>query len=227
MLHLSYVLADDPLAAWGQIAAIVLLLYMFVLIVIGLVLAFVLMLGLNWVRQKVELIKKLRPTVDSINTTTEDAVKGLLPPPPSPQYAAHATQEKIVRTVAQVPLYAHNVEQKIEQGSDKVAGAVIEFRARTEMAKGMLKAFFLPGLTHRPQEKTVLEQEGIGFRSPGYRMLVDQKVPDETSAEYGTGYVGGIKASQLKAAPVEVVTETPKELQNVPTAAEHKDVSIH
>lgn len=226
MLHLSYVLADDPLAAWGQIAAIILLLYMFVLIVIGLVLAFALMLGLNWVRQKAELIKKLRPTVDSINTTTEDATKGLLPPPSS-QYAAHATQEKIVRTVAQVPLYAHNVEQKIEQGSDKVAGAVIEFRARTEMAKGILKAFFLPGLTHRPQEKTVLEKEGIGYRSPGYRMLVDEKVPDEAPSEYGTGYVGGIKASQLKAAPVEVATETPKELQSLPTAVEHKDVAIH
>lgn len=225
MLHLSYVLADGALAAWGQIAAIVLLLYMFVLIVIGLVLAFVLMLGLNWIRQKAELIKKLRPTVDSINTTTEDAVKGLLPPPSS-QYAAHATQEKIVRTVAQVPLYAHNVEQKIEQGSDKVAGAVIEFRARTEMAKGMLKAFFLPGLTHRLQEKTVLEQEGVGFRSPGYRMLVD-KVSDETPSEYGTGYTGGIRSSQLKDSPVEVVTETPKELQNVPTAVEHKDVAIH
>jgi hypothetical protein len=225
MLHLSYVLADGALAAWGQIAAIILLLYMFVLIVIGLVLAFALMLGLNWVRQKAELIKKLRPTVDSINTTTEDAVKGLLPPPSS-QYAAHATREKIVRTVVQVPLYAHNVEQKIEQGSDKVAGAVIEFRARTEMAKGMLKAFFLPGLTHRPQEKTVLEQEGIGFRSPGYRMLVD-KVSDETPSEYGTRYTSGIRSSQLKDSPVEVVTETPKELQNVPTSVEHKDVAIH
>lgn len=225
MLHLSYVLADGALAAWGQIAAIILLLYMFVLIVIGLVLAFALMLGLNWVRQKAELIKKLRPTVDSINTTTEDAVKGLLPPPSS-QYAAHATQEKIVRTVAQVPLYAHNVEQKIEQGSDKVAGAVIEFRARTEMAKGMLKAFFLPGLTHRLQEKTALEQEGVGFRSPGYKMLVD-KVSDETPSEYSTGYTGGIRSSQLKDSPVEVVTETPKELQNVPTAVEHKDVAIH
>ncbi len=226
MLHLAYVIADDPLAAWGQVAAIILLLYMFILIVIGLVLAFALMLGLDWVRKKVELIKKLRPTVDSINTTTEEAVKGLLPPPSS-EYAPHATQEKIVRTVAQVPLYAHNVEQKIEQGSDKVAGAVIEFRARTEMAKGMLKAFFLPGLTHRPREKTVLEKEGIGFRSPGYKMLVDQKVPDETPSEYGTGYVGGIKSSQLKDAPVEVMTETPKELQNLPSAIEHKDVAIH
>ena len=226
MLYVPYVLADDALAAWGQIAALVLLVYMFVLIVIGLALALVLLLGMTWVRQKVELIKKLRPTVDSINTTTESAIKGTLPAPSS-QYTEHATQDKIVRTVAQVPFYAHNAEQKIEQGSDKVAGAVIEFRARTEMAKGMLKAFFLPGLTHRPQEKTLLEQEGVGFRSPGYKMLVDRKVPDGAPIEYGTGYTGGIRASQLKDEPVEVVTETPKELQKVPTSVERKDVAIH
>lgn len=214
-----YVLASDGLAAWGQIAAIVLLLYLFILIVVGLALALALLLGLTWVRQKAELIKKLRPTVDSINTTTEAAIHGTLPP--SAQYADD-TKDKIARSVAKVPVYAHTAEEKIEQGSDKVAGAVIEFRARTEMAKGILKAFFLPGLTHRPQ--TVLEEEGVGFRSPGYKMLVDQQVPADAAIGYGSG---NIQASQIKGESVDVVTETPKELQNIPARAEHKDVAIH
>lgn len=218
-----YVFADG-LAEWGQVAAIVILLYLFVLIVVGVALALVLLLGLTWVRQKVELIKKLRPTVDSINTTSEAALKGL---PPGSHYAGDDTKDKIVRSVAQVPTYAHTVEQKVEQGSDRVAEVVIEFRARTEMAKGMLKAFFLPGLTERPQ--TVLEEEGIGFRSPGYKMLVDEKIPTDSAVEYGTSYTtGNIRASELKDAPVTVSVETPKELQSLPETTDvRKDAAIH
>ena len=214
-----YVLASNPLAALGQIAAIVLLLYLFILIVVGLALALALLLGLTWVRQKAELIKKLRPTVNSINTTTEAAIHGTLPP--SSPYADD-TKDKIARSVAKVPVYAQTAEQKIEHGSDKVAGVVIEFRARTEMAKGILKAFFLPGLTHRPP--TVLEEEGVGFRSPGYKILVDEKIPTNAAVGYGGGT---IRASQIKDASVDVVTETQKELRNIPARDEHKDVAIH
>src|SRR5690348_8286594 len=110
-----YILASDPIAPWGQTAAIVILIYLLVSILIGLGLAFALMLGLTWVRQKAELIKRLRPTVDSVNHTTEEAIKGTLPPP-GPR------DNKIVRTVAEIPAYAHTVEEKVEQGSDKVAG---------------------------------------------------------------------------------------------------------
>ncbi|GAC1311245.1 MAG: hypothetical protein NVSMB27_47980 [Ktedonobacteraceae bacterium] len=201
-----YILASDPLAAWGQTAAIVLLVYMLVSILIGVVLAFVLLLGLTWVRGKVELIKKLRPTVDSVNTTTEKAIKGTLP-------AARADDNKIVRVVAEIPVQAHSIEQRVEQGSDRVAAAVIEFRARTMMAKGIVKAFFLPGLTHRTQ--TALEKEGVGFRSPGFRMLMGEKAPVDAPTGPGEGYTGNITASQLKDAPVEVVASPPKELQSV------------
>src|SRR5947209_3504463 len=155
------VLAGDPLAPWGEAAAVILLFYMFLSVIIGLAVAVGLLLGLTWVREKVELIKKLRPTVDSVNTTSEAAIKGALPP-------AGSTDNKIVRTVAEVPAYTHTIEKKVEEGSDRVTSAVIEFRARTEMAKTVLKSFFLPGLTHgRP---TTLLEEGAGFKSPGYRM---------------------------------------------------------
>ena len=38
---------------------------------------------------------------------------------------------------------------------------------------------------------------------------------------------GNIQASQIKGESVDVVTETPKELQNIPARDEHKDVAIH
>jgi len=201
-----YVLADDPLALWGQVAAIILLFYMFLSVIIGLAVALGLMLGLAWAREKVELIKRLRPTVDSINTASEAAIKGALPPP-------RANDNKIVHTVAEVPAYTHTIEKKVEEGSDRVASAVIEFRARTEMAKTVLKSFFVPGLTHgRP---TALQEEGVGFKSPGYRMLVEETGP-------GTGYAGAIRASQLKEAPVQVETSPPQETRRADT--ETRDV---
>ncbi len=196
--------AGDPLAPWGQAAAIVILLYMVIVVVISLGLAFGLMFAFSLVRDKVELVKKIRPTVNNINETSEAAMKGTLP-------EAGAAENKVVRAVAQIPAYAHTAEQKVEQGSDRVAQVVIEFRARTEMAKQVVKAFFLPGLTRRPQ--TALEQEGVGFKSPGYRMLVEEKAPEAAPGEVGDGYIRGIKPSEIREEPVEVVTAPPPELQ--------------
>ena len=198
-----YVLASDPLAPWGQVAAVILLFYMFLSVIIGVAVALGLMVGLAWVREKVELIKRLRPTVESINKTSEAAIKGALPPP-------GPSDNKIVHTVAEVPAITHTIEEKVEEGSDRVASAVIEFRARTEMAKTVLKSFFVPGLTHG-QPATLLE-EGVGFKSPGYRMLVE-----ETGA--GTGYAGAIRASQLKEAPAGVETSPAQETQRADTEA--------
>src|SRR6266487_2111573 len=156
-------LASDPLAMWGHIAAIILLIYLLVFILIGLALAFVLLVGMTWVREKVELIK-------------------------------------MIRTAAEIPAYAHEIETKVDEVSDRVASAVIEFRARSMMAKSMLKAFFLPGLAHRTQAQL----EGVGFRSPGYRILIEEKASGDEVVGAGEGYAGSIKASQLKDAPVEV-----------------------
>jgi len=60
---------------------------------------------------------------------------------------------------ALVPAYAHSVEQKVEHGSDRVAGVVIEFRARTVMVTGTLKALFLPGLDNRQRPRRPAWQE--------------------------------------------------------------------
>jgi hypothetical protein len=51
------------------------------------------------------------------------------------------------------------------------------------MTKTMLKAFFLPGLTNRPQNQ--LEAEGTGFKSPDYRILMEEQAPEDRSATPG------------------------------------------
>ncbi len=194
---MQYVLASSSLLPpLGQAAAIILLLYFLIVILLGLGLTLGLMFGLGWVREKTELIKKLRPTVESVNTTTESALQGNMP-------ASTANSNKIIRTVAEVPAHAHDIEKKIEQGSDRVAEVVIEFRARTQMTKAIVKAFFLPGLTYRQPSLSVLEEEGVGFKSPGYRMLVEETVPTPEIGA-GTGYAGAIHASDIKQAPVKV-----------------------
>jgi hypothetical protein len=187
---LLYILAGDPLAPWGQAAAIILLLYMFIYILIGLAVSAALAFGFAWVRQKAELIKKLRPTVESVNHTLEEANKGELPPP-------GPDENKIVRAIAEVPMTVTKVEKKVDEGSERVAHGVIEFHARTEMVKQMAKAFFLPGLTRRTS-RSQLEEAGVDFKSPGYRMLMD-KAATEVPSGTGDGNSQAVGASQIRA----------------------------
>ncbi len=142
-------LVSNGLAPWGQAAAFIIALYVFVSIIIGLVLVAVLMFLLAWLREKSELIKKIRPNLDQLNQALLAVKRG----DPLPSEVA---DNKLMQVVTQVPKVAatlpekaSNIEQKVERGSDRVAGAVIELRARTEMVKSMAKAFFLPGLTKR------------------------------------------------------------------------------
>ena len=186
---LLYMLAGDPLAPWGQAAAIILALYMFVYILIGLAVSAALMLGFAWVRQKAELIKKLRPTVESVNHTLEEANQGELPPP-------GPDENKIVRAVAELPMRVTTIEKKVDEGSERVAHAVIEFRARTVMVKEIAKAFFLPGLAHR-NSGSQLDEAGIDFKSPGYRMLMEKAAEVPSGTEDGNTQAVG--ASQIRA----------------------------
>jgi|SRR5581483_4538212 len=144
---MGYVLASGGLAPWGQAAAFIIALYIFISIVVGLALAAALMFLLAWLREKSELIKKLRPTVNEINEALEASRRG----DPLP---AEMADNRLVKAVAQIPKVAatlpgrsSEIEQKVEQGSNRVAEAVIEFSARTQQAKALVRAFFLPGLT--------------------------------------------------------------------------------
>jgi hypothetical protein len=186
-MSMQYVFASTPIDAWGQAAAIILVIELFFFVLIGLALIGALMFGLAWVRQKTELIKQLRPTVESVNTTTEEAIHGTLPPP-------GPDENKVVRTIAEVPAKIDDVEKKIDQGADRVAEAVIEFRARTVMVEGMIKAFFAPRAVQQQLEERRVD---VGFASPGYRRLVEERVP-EVPDQVGNAFVGTVQSDEIK-----------------------------
>jgi hypothetical protein len=146
---MGYVLAGGGLAPWGQAAAFIIGLYVFVSIIVGLALTAALMFLFAWIREKAELIKKLRPMILEMNEALEASRRGDPLPPEVADNKIVATVARVPRAAATLPARASSIEQKVERGSDRVAAAVIEFRARTEMVKGMAKAFFLPGLTRR------------------------------------------------------------------------------
>lgn len=145
------------LAPWGQAAALVILLYVFISILVGAVLAAALMFLFAWVREQAEQLKKVRPMLVQVNDALIAAQRGEAIP-------NEVADNKVVQVVTQVPRVANralqtttNVEQKVEAGSERVSDAVIEFRARTEMVKTMARAFFLPGL-NRPRPLTTEQQ---------------------------------------------------------------------
>lgn len=164
---MGFTSAWGGLAPWGQAAALVILLYVFVSIIIGVILTAVLMFLFAWIREKAELLKKLHPALNQINDALVAAQRGESIPD-------ELADNQLVQIVTQVPKVANSalsatttIEQKVDTGSARVADAVIEFRARTEMVKTMARAFFLPGLMRprpvAPEEQLVpLESEQIG-----------------------------------------------------------------
>ncbi len=156
------------LATWGQIAGIILVIELFFFVLIALLLNALLMFLFAWIREKAELVKKLRPAVDSVNAMATSSIKGSI-------YSPGIRGNKVVQTVTHLPAQMHAIEEKVEQGTDRVASAVIEFRARTVMVQGIIKAFFLPGLMAR-QRKPLLE----GPDSKGLAMLGERASAKET-----------------------------------------------
>lgn len=158
----NVVLADSGLAPWGQAAAIILLLYLFVVVILGLAMTAALMFTLVWLREKVEVIKKARPAINQMNDALENAQRGEPLPPELADNQFIQVVSQIPRVTAALPDRASAIERKVEQGSDRVVHAVIEFHARTEMVKSMARAFFLPGLTRRrarPVSQTTAQPE--------------------------------------------------------------------
>jgi len=146
----------------GQIAAIIICLFMFVLLLLSVVFNLAMVFGMSWLREKIRVIKLLRPTVESVNKATESALQGV---------PLDESQHRMIRTAASIPTTMHNLEKKVDQSTEKVADAVIEFRARTVQAKTILKAFFLPGLMHQRLEKPVDDEASLESNGPGYQML--------------------------------------------------------
>jgi hypothetical protein len=168
------VVTGDLLIQLGYVAAIILLIYLLVNILLGLILAVGLMFGFAWVEEKAELIKKLRPTIKSVNealrnpeAVKEESANVLVKAIHSVQTAA------IPQKIEGVEHSVQSVEQKVGQGADRVAGAMIEFRARTAQVQGVLKAFFLPGLTRKSPYRHVLPEVAMGVNEQSLRESAD------------------------------------------------------
>jgi len=172
---------SDILTQLGQAAAIILSIYLFVNILIGLAFALVFMFAVAWVGEKAELIKKLRPTVKSVNEAIKNPEDG-------------ASSNKLVEVVHSIQKAAipqkiegvqhsvQGVEQKVNQGADRVAGALIEFRARTAQAQGVLKAFFLPGLTRRRPDRYALLEAATGASERSLEDGASASLPPSSSS---------------------------------------------
>jgi hypothetical protein len=169
------VFAVNPiLAIAGQIAAIVICLFLLILVLLAVAVNLGMAFGLSLLRDKIEVVKKLRPYVESINTETKETVRNNALPEES--------ENRVARVVANVPLQMNKIDQKIEQTSDRVANAVIEFRARTEQAKIIARIFFLPGSLKQRARPVKVEKEDLQFQRPGYRPFIEGR-PEEISAK--------------------------------------------
>lgn len=151
-----FVSAANPiLAMLGQIAAIVICLFMLIFVLLAVAFNAVMTFAMSWVREKADLIKMLRPTVESINKASESVSQGVAPT---------ANENAIVRRVASLPASAHAIDEKVQRSTDRIANAVIEIRARTVQMQTVVKAFLLPGLMKRkpaiPAADGVLEVKG-------------------------------------------------------------------
>lgn len=164
------VLADNNpiLATGGQIAAIVIGLYAVLFIIIAVVFNFAMAVVFSWTRDKVKVVQMLRPTVNSVNKTSEALSHGTTPP---------ANENKIVETVAQGPAQVQKLDRQVEQATDKVANAVIEFRARTIQVQTVAKALFTPNRLRRELEAhdgSGSYDPGVDIKSPGYQRVVEE-----------------------------------------------------
>lgn len=134
---LGFVLAANPvLATLGQIAAIVICLFVLIFVLLAVAFNVLMAFATTWISEKVNLIKMLRPTVESINKASESVSQGVAPT---------VNENAIVRRVASVPANMYAIDKKIEQSTDRITNVVIEFRARTVQVQTVLKAFLLPG----------------------------------------------------------------------------------
>ena len=193
------VLADNNpiLATGGEIAAIVIGLYSLIFILLTVVFGLTMDVTFTWLSDKVKIIKMLRPTVNSVNKTSEAMVSGTEPP---------TNENRIVELVAQGPAQVHKLDKQVDQVTDKVANAVIEFRARTIQVQTVAKAFFAPTLLRRElaeHDSALLgNNDGQEIKSPGLRILMEERVPNAPvvpAARPGAGVVtSGVTASQLK-----------------------------
>jgi hypothetical protein len=163
---LLILLQEELVVVLGRIAAIVLTLYLFIFALFFMVAALLLLFGNAWLRDKVDLLRNLRLLAGRIDTAMHVPSGEMLPAVLEPDdaleravRAIHQVQSvQVVQKAKDVQKQASSIEKTVDQSTDRIANAVIEFRARTVMVQGILKAFFLPGLTKQKPHVPLLPQ---------------------------------------------------------------------
>ena len=167
---LLLILADDDLlTTLGRIAALVLVIYVFLFAMLFFVGSLLLLYSNAWVRDKVGLLRQLRSIVENIDAALHAPVSETLPASLEPDnrlgqalQAIHMAQSvQVVEKAKNTQKQVDSIEKMVEPVADRIAGGVIEFRARTVMVQGMLKAFFLPGLIKPKPRSPLLLPEAI------------------------------------------------------------------
>ncbi len=191
---LSFVLAVDPvLALGGQIAAIVICVFTLILILISLALHLVLAFATTWIREKAELVKAPRPKLENVNKATEAALEGTEPT---------RINNSAVRAVSELPARVQAADHKVDQVSERAIAALIEVRARTVQAQTVIKAFVAPRSTRPEPVLPKYKEDGLEFKSPGYRKLMEEQAPEiPVAPETGDGYAQAVAAERLRDAP--------------------------
>lgn len=167
---LLFILADeDLLTTLGRIAALVLVIYVFLFAVLFFIGSLLLLYANAWVREKIGLLHQLRSIIEAIDTAIHSPSSETLPATLEPDnrlgralQAIHMAQSvQVVEIAKNTQKQVDSIEKKVEPVADRIAEGVIEFRARTVMVQGMLKAFFLPGLIKLKPQSPLLLPEAI------------------------------------------------------------------
>src|SRR6266700_852126 len=165
---LLFILADDDLlTTLGRIAALVLVIYVFLFALLFFVGSLLLLYGNAWVREKIGLLHQLRSIIEAIDTALHSPSSETLPATLERDnrvgqalqaiHMVHSVQ--VVEIAKNTQKQVDSIEKKVEPVADRIAEGVIEFRARTVMAQGILKAFFLPGLIKlKPRDPLLLPE---------------------------------------------------------------------
>ncbi len=204
MLHL--ILADeDLLTTLGRIAALVLVIYVVLFAVLFFVGSLLLLYANAWIRDKVALLHQLRTIVESIDTVLHTPPHESLPTALEPDnrfgqvlQAIHTAQAvEVVEMARNAQKQVNTIEKRVEPVADRIADGVIEFRARTVMAQGMLKAFFVPGMVKlKPQEPLLLPKATD----------VERSIPAEISVDGSTLHDGSSNIIVTQIDPTEEKT---------------------
>jgi hypothetical protein len=178
-MRLTLLDANPIIALGGQIAAIVLCIFFLISVLLMLAINIGLAFMLSWIREKTNAIKSLRPTVDSVNRSSEAALQGREIEP--------TEENKVAHTMAALPAGIHAIDQKVEQVSGKVASAAIEVRARAAQAQAIVKTFLAP----RTSRQKMIQPESAGRLQAASASAESSKSVEE------------IKAVEEQAAPTE------------------------